>query len=1027
MGKTNKLETLLAEFKKELPVKMAEIETAWILLNDNKNESILKELHELVTSLADAGGTYSATEVSHIARKLALALKAGKSSLSQGGQTQINEWIEQLKKSAEEWLSSDTLLLKPAIQTDKRLFNVIYTFIKDELLKEEIKACLEKTNFKVQNFSTLDALEAACTREPPSIVVIDNSSDETNTLPVDAIKRLKNKRDIKLPVVLISDNDDIELRLAATRAGVERFFSKPVLMNKLVNTLTGLNTPPDEKPCRVLIIDNDIPLLQCYTEILRESGMVVEALSEPLEGLKALEKFKPDIIVMDIFMPQCSGTELVGMIRQDDRWELIPVVFLSGEQDINNQLDAMRLGADDFLVKPVQPNKFELTIKSVIKRARQNVKLNRDLKNVLQENKYQLVTLDQHAIVSTADVAGRITHVNDKLCEISGYSRDELLGNNHRILKSKYHSKLFFEELWSTISKGQIWHGVICNNKKGGGKYWVDSTIVPFLNSKGKPYKYVSIRTDVTQLRESENRLARSQEFANIGTWDWDIITGQLFWSDKIWPLFGYDVRNTATTYENFIEAVHPEDREQIISAVNRCVENYEIYDIEHRVVWPDGSVHWMHESGDVIRAEDGTALHMLGVVRDITEIKKVEKSLIEAREEAENANLAKSHFLSSMSHELRTPMNAIMGFSQLLTMNKSSQLDEKQKNNVNEIMVAGKHLMNLINEVLDLAKIESGHIELTFEMIVLSQVILESLQLITPLAQKRGIEIFLKKNNKEMRLDELSSEKQPIRTDYTRLKQVMLNLMSNAVKYNRENGTITISCDVEKDKSLRISVTDTGAGLTEDQQNELFKPFNRLGLEDTDIEGTGIGLVITKKIVELMGGHIGVKSKTGTGSTFWFELPMESEQLSDEKISETNEKQDDIKAPDTENKSTVLYIEDNSANLRLVEQILGSISNLHMWSAPEALLGLELAAEHKPDLILLDINLPGMDGFEVLRQLRKNHVMSEIPVIAVSANAMPADIEKGQLAGFDGYITKPINVKELLATVNKMLMSGEK
>lgn len=722
----------------------------------------------------------------------------------------------------------------------------------------------------------------------------------------------------------------------------------------------------------------------------------------------------------------------------------------------------------------------------------------------------------------------------------------------------------------------------------------MDSTIVPFIDEKGKPYKYVSIRTDMTMLRKSENRLNRSQEFANIGTWDWNINTGSLFWSDRIWPLFGYNKEDTETSYDNFIEAVHPDDREKVTDAVTNCVENSVDYDIEHRVVWPDGSIHWLHESGDVIRNSEGVPQHMLGVVQDVTELVNTKQkqlaineilegiviglpldevlekilmhaeqllpgsicsvllldssgkylehciapnlpgfynaaiegveiglgvgscgeaafigkrviasditkhphwenfrkladkaklrscwsepffsssgsvlgtfaiyyqhpsepsqpelnlmlelahlaaitvereqshiALVQAKNEAETANLAKSKFLSSMSHELRTPMNAIMGFSQLLKLSKKQPLLDSQLKNINEIMIAGKHLMSLINEVLDLAKIESGHIDLLAKKVKLSKVILESLQLISPLAQKRGIEIILKRDGKKITIDELTSEDRTAWLDETRFKQSVLNLLSNAVKYNCENGKITLSCENLDNEFFRLSVTDTGSGLSAEQQKDLFKVFNRLGLEQTEIEGTGIGLVFTKKIIESMGGRIGMSSDVGIGSTFWIELPMKQNKPADENINKVeNDSSIEISAVEKMNnfnaKRTVLYIEDNPANLRLVEQILETIPDLYMWSAPEPLLGLELAMEHLPDLILLDINLPGMDGYEVLKQLKNNPSTQETPIIAISANAMPKDIEKGREAGFDGYITKPVNVKELLNVVESIIV----
>jgi len=250
----------------------------------------------------------------------------------------------------------------------------------------------------------------------------------------------------------------------------------------------------------------------------------------------------------------------------------------------------------------------------------------------------------------------------------------------------------------------------------------------------------------------------------------------------------------------------------------------------------------------------------------------------------------------------------------------------------------------------------------------------------------------------------------------------VLLNLLSNAVKYNSENGNITISCNHTDNQQTRISITDTGPGLSVEQQGHLFKAFNRLGLEGSTIEGTGIGLVITKKIVELMGGNIGVDSQPEEGSTFWIELPCDTSYLSEDNDTDNKSAVAQQLTMHQKSRKTVLYIEDNPANLRLVSQLLGSIANIHLWSAPEPLLGLELAMEHKPDLILLDINLPGMNGYEVLEELQQCEITSHIPILAISASAMPNDVQKGLNAGFVEYITKPIDLKNLLKSVKKYL-----
>ena len=400
------------------------------------------------------------------------------------------------------------------------------------------------------------------------------------------------------------------------------------------------------------------------------------------------------------------------------------------------------------------------------------------------------------------------------------------------------------------------------------------------------------------------------------------------------------------------------------------------------------------------------------------SERKKVELKLIEAKTEADDANNAKSEFLSSMSHELRTPMNAISGFAQLLLYNSAQSLNEQQKGNVQEIIKASNHLLELINEILNLAKIESGNVDLTIETVSYSEVIQECLSLMGTLINGRDLKISFSFNDTNISLREISDTNVFMHVDRIRLKQILLNLISNAVKYNVEEGSISVMCDV-LNSIVRISVVDTGKGISADGQKELFKSFNRLGEENGSIEGSGIGLVITKKLVELMGGNIGAESELGVGSTFWVEFPL-ANSTDDNSIDKKEMDIDDVSEGDIED--TVLYIEDNPANLRLVEQILLSRTKVKMISAHEPNLGLELAFSKLPNLILLDLNLPGMSGFEVLKKLKENDKTKNIPVFAVSANAMIIDIEKGMEAGFDDYITKPIDVKTFIVSVTKIL-----
>ena len=534
------------------------------------------------------------------------------------------------------------------------------------------------------------------------------------------------------------------------------------------------------------------------------------------------------------------------------------------------------------------------------------------------------------------------------------------------------------------------------------------------------------------ELIVSEERFELAMRGSNDGVWDWNIITNEVYYSPRWKAMIGYKDEEFDNQFSSFEKQIHPDD----VARVKQMLEDYiagkvNKFDTEFRMQHKNGNWEHILGRGYLVRDNTDKPVRMTGTSVDITERKLAEAQILKlnaelegrvtqrttelmhAKEDAERANLAKSEFLSRMSHELRTPMNAILGFSQLLDADPRQPLSEDQTESVHEILHAGEHLLELINEVLDLSKIEAGKIAVSLEAVSVQDTLTDCLSLIKPLALERGITIFLPE----------SDTVNYVLADRTRLKQVLLNLLSNAVKYNKQNGDVTISYEY-LDGELQIRITDTGPGISVDNQSHLFIPFERLGAEESGIEGTGIGLALSKRLVECMEGKIGIESSVESGSTFWIQLPnITVTHFEDEDEDDKLSSDSILESFTTDSQHKVLYIEDNPANARLIERILKQQrKKVEFLTTESPTKGLELIDKHQPDLILLDINLPEMDGYAVMECLQTGVKTRNIPVVAISANAMPSDFARGKAAGFIEYLSKPIDVPKFLLTIDKIL-----
>jgi len=781
----------------------------------------------------------------------------------------------------------------------------------------------------------------------------------------------------------------------------------------------------------------------------------------------------------------------------------------------------------------------------------QTSKLEAELSEHIRTEKklgFQKFATDEHSIVGTADSAGMLIDVNDKFCESSGYTRDELIGKSSNLLKSGEHPSQFFDEMWQIISNGKTWHGEIKNRKKNGDFYWVQASIVPFLDENGTPYQYISISTDITELKEATQRAEENEnKFKSVFDNSFNAIFIADPEEDKILEVSPQACQMLGYSRDELLSlkmsSIHPHELEDLTDFVKKvfdegkastenlhCLTKYGNYlsaaisatpvvldnkmymlamvaDITERKKAEDElkesekrhrdlyesmltGIVYQNASGQIIMAnksaqeifgltleqmqgrtstdpqwktihEDGSDFpgdthpsmqalkngkEIKGVVmgifhpkqeafrwvivdavpqflegeekpfqvfttlEDVTQRMNAQEELRVAKNKAEEGNKAKSLFLSSMSHELRTPLNTILGFAQLIDADVNSSLDPNQKKSIQHIFNSGRHLLALINDILDLSSIEAGKVSLSIWNISFGRLMQDCCSFLAPTAERFDVEI----------LNEIEGDSPiALKADLIRLKQVFINIITNALKYNRPHGSVRIYVEDLGVDEITISFQDTGKGISPENLEHLFDPFNRLGMETMNIEGTGIGLVITQKLVELMGGSISVTSEVDKGSTFSITLPKGSLEKPQEMEEESLNGIDELQH---RKKTTVLYIEDNQANVTLVQLIMKKRPAANLLVATNGKDGIEIAGREKLDLILLDINLPDIDGYEVKKRLENNPDLKDVPIVAVTANAMFEDVQKGKEECFDRYMTKPIDVGEFLNMLDNYL-----
>jgi PAS domain S-box-containing protein len=636
-------------------------------------------------------------------------------------------------------------------------------------------------------------------------------------------------------------------------------------------------------------------------------------------------------------------------------------------------------------------------------------------------------SVTDYAIVML-DPEGRVVSWNTGAERIEGYRAEEIVGGHFSqfYLAEDVKNDKPRRDMDIAAAEGR-YEDEGWRVRKDGSMFWANVVFTAIRDQAGNARGFAKLTRDLTGRKEAE----AAQQLLDQRLRDQQFYTRSLIESN-IDALMTTDPRGIITDINQQTEALTGCTRDELIGTPfkdyfndpERAAAGIDLVLSENKVTNYELTAR-SKDGGETVVSFNATTFYdrerelqgVFAAARDVTERKRLDHALQEknielerARAAAEKANLAKSDFLSCMSHELRSPLNAILGFAQVINSD-SPPPTASQMASIDQILHAGWYLLELINEILDLAQIESGKLALSLEPTSLAEVMLECQAMIEPQGQKRGV---------TMRFPQFDIPCFVI-ADRTRLKQIFINLLSNAIKYNQANGTVMVECTACAGERIRVSVTDTGAGLPPNMVAQLFQPFNRLGQERGTEEGTGIGLVTSKRLVELMGGAIGVESTVGLGSVFWFELKMAAAPqlvIDKEQPAEVAQAQIEQGSP----RRTLLYVEDNPANLKLVEQLIARRPDMRLLSARDGNMGILLARANQPEVILMDINLPGISGIEALKILREDPATAKITVVALSANAMPRDIEKGLQAGFFRYLTKPIRINEFMDTLDMAL-----
>lgn len=822
---------------------------------------------------------------------------------------------------------------------------------------------------------------------------------------------------------------------------------------------------PSSQGVGILIAEDSPTQAQRLQHILQQQGYGVIRAANGRLALDEARQRKPALIISDVVMPEMDGYELCRQVKADPTLGDVPVILVTTLSDPGDVIRGLECRADNFILKPYEEqylisrvqyvlmnrvmrqteqgglaveiffngqrhiitadrlqilNLLLSTYDAAIQRNKELTRAKEELAargTVLAQRERELneaTAFLENLIAASPSIIFRlvpaendfvVTYVSPNIGWVLGYENEEVVGAPHffrdiihpddrETVHSRFQTAL--SGMTAQLEQEYRWRA------KDGGYRWFLTMIRVEYDHQERPVAALCHALDITDRKHAE---AQRDRFFSLSL-DMLCIAGMDGYFKRLNPsftrIFGYSTDELLA--RPFLDFVHPDDRPATVAEVEKLSSGAPTIHFENRYRCQNGEWRWLSWNAQPV-AEEGL---LYAIARDITDQKAGEQALAAAKLEAERANRAKSDFLSRMSHDLRTPLNAILGFAQLLEMDG---LRHDQHDSVRHILKGGEHLLDLINEVLDLARIESGHLSLSPEPVAIGDVVRHVVDLIRPLAAQRRITV----DDEGIR----TCDGRHLMADRQRLNQILMNLLSNAVKYNRAGGRVAVMCEDVPNDRTRIRVTDTGAGIPPHKLQLLFQPFERLGADQSEVEGTGLGLALSKALAEAMSGTLGVESEIDRGSTFWVELARAEASAG---TTAPLRGRPDASAQDSGVSGTVLYIEDNISNRRLMERLLARRAGVRLIAAPDGEAGMDLARAERPDLILLDLHLPDTPGEDVLRRLWEDPRTRAIPVAVLSADANPAQTRRLLAAGARAYLTKPIDIAAVLQLLDETL-----